>query len=77
MRMACHFCMARFLLILKFINRNSIIMGEACKKKRTGRGRNALYFFAITAVAAAACVYVIRETRRAKQEKELLAYEVW
>ncbi len=52
-------------------------MGEACKKKRNLKGKNALYFFAITAVAAAACVYVIRESRRAKEEKELLAYEVW
>ena len=35
------------------------------------------YFFAITAITAAAVVYVIREGQRIKTENELLAYEVW
>lgn len=44
------------------------------EKKRTKSG---FYFFAITAITAAAVVYVIREGQRIKMENELLAYEVW
>ncbi len=41
------------------------------------RAKSGFYFFAITAITAAAVVYVIREGQRIKMENELLAYEVW
>lgn len=51
-------------------------MAENCTNKKR-KTKNAIYFFALTAIAAAACVYVIKEGRRIKKENELLAYEVW
>ncbi len=45
--------------------------------KEKKKARSAFYFFAITALTAAAVVYVIREGQRIKTENELLAYEVW
>jgi hypothetical protein len=52
-------------------------MGHSSKSKKKKKGKNALYFFAITAVTAAACVFIIKEGRRIKLENELLSYEVW
>ena len=52
-------------------------MGHSCQSKKKKKGKSALYFFAITAVTAAACVFIIREGQRIKTENELLSYEVW
>ena len=52
-------------------------MGHSCQSKKKKKGKSALYFFAITAVTAAACVFIIREGQRIKIENELLSYEVW
>lgn len=48
--------------------------GHVKKKKKT---QNIFYFFAVTAVTAAACIFIIREGQRIKIENELLSYEVW
>jgi len=52
-------------------------MGNSFHTKRKKKGKSALYFFAITAITAAACIYIIKEGQRIKIENELLAYEVW
>jgi hypothetical protein len=52
-------------------------MGYSSQSKKKKKGKSALYFFAITAVTAAACVFIIKEGRRIKLENELLSYEVW
>ena len=52
-------------------------MGNSCYTKKKKKGKSALYFFAITAITAAACVFIIKEGQRIKIENELLAYEVW
>jgi hypothetical protein len=48
--------------------------GDNKGKKKPG---STFYFFVITAITAAAVVYVIKEGKRIKVENELLAYEVW
>ena len=45
--------------------------------KKSKKAKSAFYFFAITAVTAAACVFILKEGRRVKIENELLSYEVW
>ncbi len=52
-------------------------MSHSCNSKKKKKGKSAFYFFAITAVTAAACVFIIREGQRIKVENELLSYEVW
>jgi hypothetical protein len=52
-------------------------MGNLCNTKKKKKGSNAFYFLAITAITAAACVFIIKEGQRIKVENELLAYEVW
>ena len=52
-------------------------MGNLCHTKKKKKGKSVLYFFAITAITAAACVYIIKEGQRIKIENELLAYDVW
>ena len=55
----------------------SSAMGNSCHTKKKKRVRGALYFLAITAFTAAACIFIIKEGQRIKIENELLAYEVW
>ena len=52
-------------------------MGNSCQTKKKKKGRGAFYFLAITAITAAACIFIIKEGQRIKIENELLAYEVW
>jgi hypothetical protein len=52
-------------------------MGNSCHSKKKNKGKGAFYFLAITAIAAAACIYIIKEGQRIKIENELLEYEVW
>lgn len=52
-------------------------MSNLCNKVKKKKGKNAFYFFAVTAIAAAACVFIVKEGRRIKIENELLSYEVW
>jgi hypothetical protein len=47
---------------------------ETKKKKKSYSG---LYFLAALIVATTVLVMNIKENKRAKQENELLAYEVW
>jgi hypothetical protein len=47
---------------------------HAIKKKKN---KSAFYFFAITAITAAALVFIVKEGKRIKIENELLSYEVW
>jgi hypothetical protein len=44
------------------------------KKKKSYTG---IYFLAAAIVATAVVVMSIKESKRAKEENELLAYEVW
>ncbi len=52
-------------------------MHNVCQSKKRKKGRGALYFLAITAITAAACIFIIKEGQRIKIENELLSYEVW
>jgi hypothetical protein len=52
-------------------------MNKSGNNKGKKKGRGTFYFFVITAITAAAVVYVIKEGKRIKVENELLAYEVW
>ncbi len=52
-------------------------MGVSCHSKKNKKGKSVLYFFAVTAITAFACMYIIKEGRRIKVENELLSYEVW
>ena len=52
-------------------------MDQCSRVKKQKKVKSAFYFFAITAVTAAACVIIIKEGRRIKNENELLSYEVW
>jgi hypothetical protein len=52
-------------------------MGNSRDSKKGKKGNTAFYFLAITAITAAACIFIIKEGQRIKIENELLAYEVW
>jgi len=52
-------------------------MGNLYQTKKKRKGRSAFYFLAITAITAAACIFIIKEGQRIKIENELLSYEVW
>ena len=52
-------------------------MSKSCQSKKDKKAKTILYFFAATAVTAAALVFIIREGQRIKIENELLSYEVW
>jgi hypothetical protein len=52
-------------------------MGNSSHTKKRKKGRGTFYFLAITAITAAACIFIIKEGQRIKIENELLAYEVW
>ncbi|MEP6926353.1 MAG: hypothetical protein ABI834_01900 [Ginsengibacter sp.] len=52
-------------------------MANSYNTKKRKKGRSVFYFLAITAITAAACVFIIKEGQRIKIENELLAYEVW
>lgn len=60
-----------------YIFRNFLVMGVSCHSKKNKKGKSVLYFFAVTAITAFACMYIIKEGRRIKVENELLSYEVW
>ncbi len=57
--------------------RNFLVMGGSSQTKKIKKGKGILYFFAITAITAVACIYLIKEGQRIKIENELLSYEVW
>lgn len=50
---------------------------NSCHSKKKKKNKSAIYFFAVTAITAAACVFIIKEGKRIKKENELLSYEVW
>lgn len=52
-------------------------MDNLCHTKKRKKAKGVFYFLAITAITAAACVFVIKEGQRIKIENELLSYEVW
>jgi hypothetical protein len=52
-------------------------MDNSCHIKKKKKGRSAFFFLAVTAITAAACIFIIKEGQRIKIENELLAYEVW
>ena len=52
-------------------------MGNSSHTKKKKKGKSAFYFFAVTAITAAVCIFVIKEGKRIKIENELLSYEVW
>lgn len=52
-------------------------MGGSSQIKKTKKGKGVFYFFAVTALTAFACMYIIKEGERIKIENELLSYEVW
>jgi hypothetical protein len=52
-------------------------MRNSLKPKKRKKTKEVLYFFAATAVTAAAFIYLIKEGQRIKIENELLSYEVW
>lgn len=58
-----------------YLEKNLIMSSSEIKKKK--KGRNVLYFFAATAITAAAFIYLVKEGQRIKIQNELLAYEVW
>ncbi len=60
-----------------YIFRNFLVMGGSIQNKKTKIGKGVFYFFAITALTAFACMYIIKEGERIKIENELLSYEVW
>jgi hypothetical protein len=60
-----------------YLFRNYLVMSSSCDTKKSKKGKGVLYFFAITALTAFACIYVIKEGQRIKIENELLSYEVW
>ncbi len=53
------------------------VMDNSGHTKKRRKGRSAFYLLAITAITAAACIFIIKEGQRIKIENELLAYEVW
>ena len=60
-----------------YIFRHFLVMGVSSQTKKTKKGKGVLYFFAVTAITAVACMYLIKEGHRIKIENELLSYEVW
>ncbi len=52
-------------------------MSNSVNEKKRKRPKGAIYFFAASAITAAAFIYLIKEGQRIKIENELLSYEVW